>query len=241
MSSLVVLLSILVTSAFQGQEQDVRFPGEDGFVLTGTYYAAESDGPGIMLMHQCSGGSRGDFGELARLLARKGFHALAFDFRGFGDSRNDEFHSFHQQMEKTEARWPADVEAAFRFLLSQPGVDQKRSGVLGASCGSSQAVLLAQRRERVQAIVLLSGSLTAEADEIYSEVADRATFCLYSEQDGYGTPDSMKRMFDRSKNPASELLVFKGSHHGAELFAQDPALPNTLVDWFDARLRTPQD
>ena len=207
----------------------------------GTYYAAESDGPGVVLLHQCSGGSRGDFRGLARLLARQGFHTLAFDFRGFADSRNDEFHSFHQQMDETEALWPGDVEAAYRFLLSQPRVDQERSGVLGASCGSSQAVLLAQRHGEVKAIVLLSGSLTTEADETYSDIAARAIFCLYSEQDGYGTPDSMKRTFDRSKNAASELLVYKGSRHGAELFIQDPSLPTTLVDWLDARLRGPRD
>ena len=112
---------------------------------------------------------------------------------------------------------------------------------MGASCGSSQAVLLAQRHAEVKAIVLLSGSLTAEADEIYGEIADRATFCLYSEQEGYGTPGSMKRTFDRSKNAASELLVYKGSRHGAELFKEDPSLPRNLVDWFDARLRAPQD
>jgi dienelactone hydrolase len=241
MSFLITLLWILATPAAQPQAEDVRFTGEDGFVLTGTYYPAASDGPGIVLMHQCSGGSRGDFGRLARLLAGKGFHALAFDFRGFGDSRNEKFHSFHQQMEETEALWPADVEAAYRFLLSQPGVDQKRSGVLGASCGSSQAVLLAQRHQEVKAIVLLSGSLTTKADEIYGEIADRATFCLYSEQDGYGTPDSMKTTFDRSRNAASELLVYKGSRHGAELFKQDLSLPENLVDWFDARLRVRQD
>ncbi len=109
MSFLITLLWILAPPAGQSpkaqeaQEKDVRFTGEDGFVLTGTYYPAESEGPGVVLMHQCSGGSRSDFRGLARLLARKGFHALAFDFRGFGDSRNDEFHSFHQQMEETEA------------------------------------------------------------------------------------------------------------------------------------------
>jgi dienelactone hydrolase len=241
MSFLITLLWILAPPAAQAQRGDVRFTGEDGFELTGTYYAAASDGPGIVLMHQCSGGSRGDFRRLAQLLAGKGFHALAFDFRGFGDSRNEEFYSFHQQMEETEALWPADVEAAYRFLLSQPGVVQERSGVLGASCGSSQAILLAQRHEEVMAIVLMSGSLTTEADEIYGEIADRATFCLYSEQDRYGTPDSMKRTFDRSNNAASELLVYKGSWHGAELFRQDPSLPRNVVDWFDARPRAPQD
>jgi hypothetical protein len=101
--------------------------------------------------------------------------------------------------------------------------------------------LPAQRHQEVKAIVLLSGSLTTKADEIYGEIADRATFCLYSEQDGYGTPDSMKTTFDRSRNAASELLVYKGSRHGAELFKQDLSLPENLVDWFDARLRVRQD
>ena len=52
--------------------------------------------------------------------------------------------------------WPGDMDVAFSYLRSQPGV-RKVYGVGGASCGVNQSIHLSRRHPEVKSLVLLSG------------------------------------------------------------------------------------
>ena len=90
LSALAVPLLVLAGgSAILAQSppapQDVTLSAADGTRLKATYYAAPQPGPAVLLLHMCNT-TRTSWEPLGRQLAATGIHALAVDYRGFGES-----------------------------------------------------------------------------------------------------------------------------------------------------------
>src|SRR4029453_7077176 len=102
------------------------------------YFAAAKPGPGVLLFHQ-SNRTRTSWDDVAKQLAAAGINTLTVDVRG--RARNE--------------RWPADLDAAFQFLVSQPGVTRDLIGIGGAGAlGVDNSVETARRhRGEVKALV----------------------------------------------------------------------------------------
>ena len=66
---------------------------------------------------------------------------LTFDYRGFGESGGEpERKLTPAEIGAQRAKWPDDIEAAYQYLVSQPGVNKDVIGVGGASCGVDNSV-----------------------------------------------------------------------------------------------------
>ena len=125
--------------------RQVRLKSADGAVLAATYFGAGVPGPGVLLFHQ-SNRTRKSWDEVAAQLAAAGIHTLAVDSRGHGDSggsaRGD--HADEKRID--------DLDAGFRWLVSQPGVTRDLIGVGGAGwLGVHASVETAQLHDRVRA------------------------------------------------------------------------------------------
>ena len=70
--------------------QVVDLKAGGGVTLKATYYPAGRPGPGILMLHACNK-DRSSWTQLATDAAAKGFHVLALDFRGFGESGGTRF------------------------------------------------------------------------------------------------------------------------------------------------------
>ena len=114
----------------------------DGIALKASYFPAGRPGPGILLLHACNR-DRSSWNGLATAAAARGFHVLALDYRGYGQSGGTKSDDPQQQQWIADREWPGDIDAAYAWLTSQPGVDKTRMGAAGASCGVNQAVQLA--------------------------------------------------------------------------------------------------
>lgn len=243
MSQLISVALIYLTLFHTPQESKPRavsITSKDGFVLKGHFYSANNAGPGILLLHQCNRrGPLTGYENLAASLANAGFHVLMLDSRGFGASVNAQYRNFHAQMDLIEQHVPDDVEAAYRFLTAQSGLDKQKIGVVGASCGTSLAMQLAKRHAEIRALVFLSGSYLgmAEIEADYEALTHLPVLCIYSEEDRYCTPESMRAAFTNSKNKDSKIVAYKGNLHGAPLFAHDKNLEDEIVKWFAAQLK----
>ena len=239
-----LLVFPVVVAWAQQQEQVVQITSADGFALTGYYFAAAQPGPGILLVHQCNRrGARTGYEDLAPRLAAAGMHVLLLDSRGFGKSRDEQYRDYHAQADLIDTKVPQDVEAAYQFLVSRRGVDQNNIGVVGASCGTWQAIPLARDHAEIRTLVFISGSYLGldAVERAYETLLDRPILAVYSEDDRYGTPASMRAAFAQSLHPASKLIVYKGDIHGTPLFASDSDLEREIVAWFSTHLRTPSD
>lgn len=219
-------------------------------VLRGSLFAPVGKGPfpGVIFYHG-RGSNRGRYLEIGKQLAGKGIMALAFDFRGCGESDGN----FPDQ---TQRMGIADAEAGLKFLLNQ-NVDKNRIGIMGTSFGGFVAAIL-MNEFIIKSLVLRVPAIFPEeimdinvADlRVYSYI-DRKKWLasiaydgiskfkgdllvIQSENDDVVKDWIVKNYYDRAKNAAKrELFVQKGAGHS--LHAAPVALKefyDITFDWF---------
>lgn len=215
----------------------VEFAAPDGLMLQGSYWAAAGPGPAVLLLHQCNA-DRDSWAPLARALSAAGVHVLAFDFRGFGGSRSELVGEFAEQSKELWPAFPDDVDRAVAFLRGMPDVDPSRLGVMGASCGGSQALLLALRDPGVKALGFLSSSLPRldNVDVAQFEANRSLPLLAVAAEKDEGTYERMRELFAKSADPRTKLVLYKGELHGVPLFEHDAGLVPSIVAWFTAAL-----
>jgi dienelactone hydrolase len=221
--------------------RDVAVTAPDGTPLKATYYAAAAPGPAVLLLHMCNT-TRKSWEPLAPQLAAAGIHALALDYRGFGESGGPRPDAVTpEEAQATIAgKWPADVDAAYAFLMAQPGVDKSRVGVAGGSCGVTQAVHAAQRHPEVRSLVLLAGPLDADGLAFLERTTWLPIFASAAADDQYDddSPGLMQWILAISGNPRNTFSGFADGKHGTEIFVPHPELPKQIVAWYAETLAT---
>jgi len=169
----MVLLTAAVAAA-QVQKKDVDIKAPDGVTLKGTYFNPGKSGPALLLLHQCNMDRHAWDAVAADAAARGDVHVLTIDFRGYGQSGGEKPTGANAQRLQQE-KWPGDVDAAWKYLMSQEGIDTMFLGAGGASCGVTQAADLAVRNHDIRALVLLSGS-ASDAAKTYLATANVVVF-----------------------------------------------------------------
>ena len=81
----VFLVCVLSASTYAALKDTIRFPSEDGLMVTADLYIEKNDtnAPFIILYHQ-AGWSRGEYAEIAPRLNTLGFNCMAVDLRSGG-------------------------------------------------------------------------------------------------------------------------------------------------------------
>jgi alpha-beta hydrolase superfamily lysophospholipase len=197
---------------------------KDGIKLKATYYSPGKPGPGMLLFHQCNM-DRKCWSSFARALSENGVHALAFDFRGYGESPS------------AGGMWSnleGDMDSAFSKLIKLPGVNGKIAAG-GASCGVGRAVDLAIRTGKIKALMLLTGPVTDDGLKYLKENKKLAIFSAASDKDDAAIK-YLKPLVDNSTNPMSKMIILKNgptgdAGHGVPLFKADSSLMKSAVDF----------
>jgi alpha-beta hydrolase superfamily lysophospholipase len=128
----------------------VDLKATDGTILKASYFAAAKPGPGVLLFHQ-SNRDRKSWDEMAAQLAAAGINTLTIDDRGHGESGG--------KIADSQLYHDSDLDAAFEYLVSQPGVVREAIGAGGAGwLGVDNSVETARRHSaEVKSLVLVSG------------------------------------------------------------------------------------
>ena len=227
--------------------RDVDITAPDGAKLRATYYPAAKPGangsPAVLLLHMCNT-TRKSWEPVARQLRAAGIHALTLDYRGFGESSGDLFDKMSPQDAQKMAteKWPGDVDAAFDFLLAQPGVNKSYIGAGGGSCGVNQAVQLARRHPNVISLVLLAGPANKEGLDFLQQNHFPPIFAAASADDQFDNdaPHSMQWLAEIAGNPRNKFVSFPDGKHGTEIFGPHPELPEQIVAWYvDTLVKAP--
>jgi dienelactone hydrolase len=215
---------------------DLRAP--DGINLKATYFAAAKPAPAVLLLHQCNR-QRKVWDGLAERLAASGFNVLTLDYRGYGESGGTPVANLsdEERIKISNEKWAGDVDTAFQYLVSRPGVARDVVGVGGASCGVNQSIQLARRHPEVKSLVLLSGDTNHDGRQFLRNSTNVPLFFSAADDDGPAV-EIMQWLFSLSHNPANKFQRYAVGGHGIEMFAAHKELPGIIVDWFDATLRT---
>lgn len=239
----VSLLLALTCAAQQrpvGSVLDLTAP--DGTNLKATYFAAAKPAPGVLLLHQCNR-QRKVWDELAQQLAAAGINVLTLDLRGFGESSGTPLDKMTpQEAALAQQKWPGDIDAAFRYLVSQPGVKHDVIGVGGASCGVNNSIQTARRHpQEVKSLVLLSGGTDLSGRQFLRQEAQVPVLFSVADDDEFPpTVEVMPWLFSLSSNPGKRFVHYAKGGHGADMFTVHPELRGVIVDWYVTTLiKTP--
>ena len=228
----------------QAAPQDVDITAPDGTKLKATYYPAAKPGPAVLLLHMCNS-KRQAWEPVATQLSAAGIHALALDYRGYGESGGDRFQDDPQKQQQVQAeKWPGDIDAAFDFLSKQSGVDKNRIGAGGGSCGVDNSIQLASRHPEVKSLVLLAGGTGRNGLNYLYNSPWLPLFASGSSDDQFDRDlhNTMKWLLNISGNPRNKYVAYEKGGHGTEMFAQNPDLPKQIVGWYvDTLVTSPAD
>jgi pimeloyl-ACP methyl ester carboxylesterase len=208
MRTLTAIMATLLFAGLAAAQERVSFPTQDGGLIYADMYGAGDHG--VVLAH---GGrfNKESWEKQAQALAKAGFRALAFDFRGFGKSRGP------GQSDLYSAPLHLDVLAAVRYLRS---TGAKTVSVVGASFGgeaAANASIVAEPGE-IDRLVLLA----AWTDRPPEKMKGRKLFIVARDDansDG-PRPPKIRANYEKAQGP-KELVVLDGSAHAQFIFATD--------------------
>lgn len=225
------------------EPQTVKFVSADNVEIIGTFYeSASADSPAVLLLHQW-GSDRKSYDEFARRLQTKGYGVLAIDGRGFGESvkTTDGKTVGTDRGDETVKQMKADVAGAFDLLAKQKNVDAARIGLIGASYGSSLAMIYGAENKQVKAVALLSpglnyfGNLPIEAS--VKNYGNRPLL-LVAAGDDQDSAEASEKLFASAKgaNNNWKLQVYQKGGHGTGIFAAKVGLEDLLEQFLTKSL-----
>jgi pimeloyl-ACP methyl ester carboxylesterase len=201
------LLASLLLAGLAAAQEHVSFPTPDAGVVYADLYGEGERG--LVLAH---GGqfNKESWEKQARVLAKAGFRVLAFDFRGYGQSRGP------GDSNPMNAPLHFDVLAAVRYLRK---TGAKSISVVGASMGGSAAAdaSIEARPGEIDRVVLLAGW----ADGPPEKIKGRKLFIVARDDtrgDGLVRLVKIREQYEKAPKP-KELVVLDGSAHAQHIFA----------------------
>jgi dienelactone hydrolase len=237
----------------------VDLKASDGTLLKASYFAAAKPGPGVLLFHQTNR-TRKAWDDVAAQLAAAGINTLTLDMRGFGESGGTP-HDKLTSKERSQGRErrAADIDTAWQYLVSQPGVKGDVIGLGGAgSDGVENSIQTASRHSaQVKSLVLISGQTELAGRQFMRLASQLPGLFVWADGDDYPpTAEVMEWLYGISTNPGKMFIHYAGQEapwlayedkdvpatgsHGTDLFKVHPELPGTIVDWFVTTLiKTP--
>ncbi|PYJ68652.1 MAG: hypothetical protein DME76_11630 [Verrucomicrobia bacterium] len=240
---------------------DIKTP--DGTILKATYFAAAKPGPGVLLFHQ-SNRTRKSWDDVAARLAAAGINTLTVDSRGFGDSGGTpDYKVPDAEWAKVRNLYKGDLDTAFQYLISQPGVTRDSIGIGGAGViGVENSVENARRHSaQVKSLVLLSGETSRPGLQFLHDSPGLPELFVVSDDDEYPPiEEAMQLLYASASSPSKKLVHYVEPEeapwlwyepfdigkvpahggHGTDMFKPHPELPGIIVHWFvTTLLKTP--
>ncbi len=236
MRQFIFLLVILVFALpIMAQEMPASSPAEasaaDGLALKGDFYlpadVPDEGVPALLLMHMLSS-KRDAYEPLIPALVEAGYAVLNVDLRGHGetgDSRD----------------WEAalvDVQTWLDWLREQPGVQDEKIAIIGASIGSNLALIGCANDEGCITAIALSPGLDymgVQPAEAVQEGLRRRSALLIASVVDRESATGVRAMFSESNGTIAAHL-YPGFAHGTELFRDSLESITTLIlNWLNER------
>jgi len=221
--------------------QTVTIDSSDGVKIVGSFWeSARASSPAVLLLHQWQS-DRHSYDDFAKRLNAKGFDVLSIDGRGFGESVKTA-DGKTVAPERTDAAVKGmlgDVGAAFDFLSKQKNVDPARVGIVGASYGSSLAIIYAADNPKVKAVALLSPGLNyfgnMATEPAVAKYGNRPLL-LVAAQDDKESADAVKKLDSVGANDKYQVKIFEKGGHGTGIFEAKVGLEDLLEQFLEKNL-----
>lgn len=230
--------------------QRVELETQDNVSIVGDYYApALASAKGLLLLHMMPA-DRTSWRQFAGKMQAAGWHVLAIDLRGHGESQGgppvaslakggpNGYKSF-SDAEHQASKF--DVEAGAEFLKEAlRSRFQRDSGnselyLGGASIGANLSLQYLAEHSDVKAAFLLSPGLDYKG--VRTEPATRslgsgqAIYYVASRDDSYSA-DTIQKLFDITPpGVRKDIKFFENAGHGTTIFEREPGFMDEIVSW----------
>ncbi len=209
------------------QPVSVEVRAHDGQRLSADYYAAEDNSPAVLLLHQLYT-TRTSWRWVVGPLVDAGYHVLAVDLRGYGQTRGG--------IDWSKAQ--IDTQTWLDWLAEQPGVRAESLLVMGSSMGANLALVGCAEAERCAGAVAIAPGLNyfgvRTEDALTSGIE---ALLIYGDRDPYPARD-VPQMIELAADAGLDTLtrlVYARREHGMDLFTVEPDLLPAIIEWLDAR------
>jgi dienelactone hydrolase len=224
---LMLLLSGFAVLAQSEESTDVLpvvIEAEDGLMLHGEFFSSPtSNGRAVLLLHQLYT-TRVSWYPYIEPLRAAGYHVLAIDLRGYGETGG----GINWRMAQ------ADTQQWLAWLNSQPGIRGSGVFVIGSSMGSSLALVGCAEADACAGAVALSPGrryFGVSTDEAIS--SGRPALLIYADRDTYPRL-AVPHMQDQPEFNG-EVITYSGRAHGILLLKGDETLLAQIIAWMNAR------
>ncbi|MCP4428637.1 MAG: alpha/beta fold hydrolase, partial [Chloroflexi bacterium] len=218
------------TAVLQPTAENVTIEAADGLTI---YAAYDGPGgmapfPGVILLHM-NGSKRQVWQEIGfvQKLVANGYAVLAVDMRGHGETGGV----------KDWVQAEDDMLRVWAYFAGREEVDGERTAVIGASIGSSMALVTGANETAVKTVALLSPGLNyfdIDTPAALAGYGERPLFIAASEADAYSA-DSAQTLAEQALGEA-ELVIYDGAEHGTDMFPVQPDLADLLLAWINRHL-----
>jgi dienelactone hydrolase len=250
-----IILFVAVIAAHLGWAQTarvVRLTTADDVGISAAFYSAITNpAPGLILVHD-TGKTRNEWSTFVPVLQKAGYAVLAIDLRGHGEStrrltaQGPKSLDYHNFTPRDFQDMLLDIDAAFDWLTTQPGVDTNRVALVGAGLGANVAVRYGAFNDEVAAFLLFSPGFVYQdvrTDDAIAKLGKRPLRITVSQFDGFAF-ESSKRLVEilqKAGNPGAtnSLTVCSGDNHGTQMLTNVKQLPGATVAWLKQALESP--
>lgn len=221
--------------------QTIKFTSAENVEIIGTSYeSSQPNSPAVLLLHQW-GSNRKSYEMLAKRLQAKGFGVLAIDGRGFGESvKTTEGKAVGTDRgDETVKGMKSDVDNAFQFLTKQKNVDIQKICIVGASYGSSLAMIYGAENKQIKAVALLSPGLNyfgnLPIEDAVKNYGER-NLLLVAAEDDQNSAATVKKLKSSVENDKYEMQIYPKGGHGTNLLAAKVGLEDLLEQFLTRSL-----
>ena len=211
----------------------VTMTTSDNVVIVGTLYAAETKSPVVLCLHQWRS-DRSHFDGLSVVLQKQGFTVLSIDMRGHGESVRKK----DAGMVTADRNAIPDIRAALAFLKSEASADVSRVAIVGASYGSSNAIMYAVTEPSIKAIVLLSPGLNyfnvLPIEPALAQFARGALLAVASAED-LRSVEAVEKIKGLAKTELT-TKIFDNAGHGTDILDANVGLQEMIVQFLKKNL-----
>jgi len=201
----------------------VTIDSPDGVKLVGSLLdSGKPDSPPLLLLHQWQS-DRHSYDEFAKRMQTTGFTVLSIDGRGFGEStrKSDGTSVTAGRSDADVKAMLGDVGAAIDFLKKQKNVDASKIGIVGASYGSSLAIIYAADHPDVKAVVLLSPGLNYFGNMPIGPAVEKYVendLLLFAAEDDKESADAVRKLTSEKSDSRRGEKIYPSGGHGTALF-----------------------
>lgn len=193
------------------RESTVRFETSDGRTITGRLFG--SGRVGVTLGHMFPADATSWYPS-ARRIASAGYMALAFNFRGYGDSGGD----------KQIVKAPLDVEAAQAYLERRGARDV---AFVGASMGGTASLVAADGSEALAVAAISAPSRFMGLDAVAVATRVQRPVLLIAARGDDTAFQAVEELQRALPNP--DTKVYDGDAHGTNLLDGRPEAVDDII------------